>query len=339
MKKIFVAAACAVLFGASVFAETNVSFTNKLSSSVVNVTIPESGDTTCEFAGVKEKVSVEVTSDKVNASVEGAFLYTGSEESQQVAWGGEADWYVEFSPINMLTIFWSDDILTDGSYLPVVDDNVATGNMGSDFGLLVKPVTGLRLTAGMNFTSIFTGSDAHVNLNFAADYNLKDYVIFGASFRDVAGKDDFSCGGYVSVTAVKDLVVNLGGTYNGEAPTIFGDTAAIKGNLLTLGASYSWNALSLGYDFATNFGVDLAYDLYSAAYVSYDIDPVTLTLAGGIATDFESVELLKFPFAFAVSPSVAVKVANHTFSAGVDIVNVNKVSTTLSFPVSWKYAF
>ena len=339
MKKIFVCAAFAVLFGASVFAETNVSFTNKVTSDVVEVTIPNEGDTSAKFAGVKEKVTVEVTSEKVNASVAGAFVYSGSEESQQVAWSGEADWYVEYSPIDLLTVFWSDDIMTDGSYLPVVDDNVVVGNLGSDFGLLVKPVSGLRITGGMDFTSVFAGSDVHVDLNFGADYNIKDYVTVGLGFRDVAGKDDFSFGGFASVTAVKDLVVNIGGAYNSEAPTIFGDTAAIAGNLLTLGASYSFQDLSLGFDFATNFGVDFAYDIATAASVSYTINTVTLGLAGGTAMDFESVDVLKLPFVFAANPSVSVALGNHTLSVGVNVVNVNKVETVLTFPVMWKFAF
>lgn len=68
MKKIF-AIVCAAFVASAAFAidGVKVSYKNKLSSDIVNITTGDDGETS--FAGIKDKSSVDFKSEKVDAGI------------------------------------------------------------------------------------------------------------------------------------------------------------------------------------------------------------------------------------------------------------------------------
>lgn len=151
-----IAVLAALSMASSAFAEVKVKAFNKLSSDIVE--LDHSGDeTTNTFPGFKNKIKAEILTDHLDAMVEGVFKITDftNENDYVVAWDGAvSDWYVEARVLDdLLTLGYHDNINPEGTYLPIYDDNVGTGNIGSDgFTLVLRPVEGLRLGFSVPFT-------------------------------------------------------------------------------------------------------------------------------------------------------------------------------------------
>ncbi|MCR4735477.1 MAG: hypothetical protein K5829_10790 [Treponema sp.] len=336
-KKLF-AVIAAVSLSASVFAtEVEMSFANEVSSDIVNVTMPKDGETTAEFAGIEDNVAVEFKSEKVDAGLDITFNFATNKTTKDgseytfAAFSGYQfnDYYIEFRPVSILTLGFSDVINTDGSYLPVEDDNVGNGNLGSDFVLCFRPVAGLRLAAGMDFISYIGHKDEKGPLlNFGVDYT-SDKFSFGAATRNVIA--DFAFGVFGAFTGVDGLNLTAGFSYND-------DFCDIAGNILSFGASYDiTDSISTGLDLVTNFGNNDAdaKDLYCGAAVTVGInDAIETGLACTFKTDFDADD----SYEVGIAPEFAYALGNNTFKVGADI-GLSASETTLAFPISWEYAF
>lgn len=360
MKKMALVAAALVL-GASVAfaAEGELTFTNKLETNIVDIT---SAGT--EFAGFTEKVEVEYKSDNVDFKVKGKVkdLFAGETSLGTVTsksfidkYGidkGSYDWYVEFRPWQWLTLGWSDDVFTDGSYLPVWDDNVAGGNISTEngFALILRPVTGLRIATGIDFGYwIFTedssdnSKSTYLDLNFGTDYT-NDMFSFGFAARDVlakAGNDwDGTIGVFASFTGLKDATFRLGYAYNDKNGVQ--DDLGGK-NLITFGASYSIAGLGLDLDFAWAGGDEIAtpYDIYVGFLPCYEItDAVSAEVEVLFKADLSAKTNTYTPVdsTISITPAVSYTLGKHTFKAGFGMGFTGNDSE-FTIPVSWKYKF
>lgn len=131
MKKIALALA-AIAFGASAFA-ADVSFYNKIYQEDPFFFHDDYEDENShDWPVLKDEMSVEYQSDHVDASITAVAGFDDFDDQHFGFDGYIDDWYVEFRIIEPLTLGLHDNIYMDGSYLPVYDDNVAGGDIGSD---------------------------------------------------------------------------------------------------------------------------------------------------------------------------------------------------------------
>ncbi len=262
MKKVLAIAAAALL-ALGAFAQ-EVSFENDLFTDTVK--IKNDG---VSFPGIGDEVIVDFTSDRVDFGVDATSAYFLSQSTfSLVDW--DFDWYVEFRPVQMLTLGFHDPVFTTGSYLPVEDDNIATGNFATEngFALIVRPVNGLRIGTGLDFGYDLAGDNKqNPDISFGFDYmvssNDSDLVAFGASVRDVAN-DSRSAGAYVSFVGLEGAEINLGYTWNDAD----GMEDVAGTNLVSLGATYAEGAFSCKFDFVTDFAGS-GYDMYAGLLAGY----------------------------------------------------------------------
>ena len=243
-KRIAVAVAALALGASAAFAE--VSFTNILKSDLVQLTFrEEDADPAVDvfFGGITERIEAEYLSDKLNFGAVGELTldaqpgpqyiynnnFSGSIDTtsffhfMDLKWT-DLDFYLEFSPWNFLTVFLSDDIYTPGSYLPVVGFHMGSGNLGSDFGVLVKPINGLRIGVGLDVISYFGGDPANDHdvwltdelissklpkINIGADYTYKNMWSVGLVGRNILNWGDFT------VNDPCDASIGLFGSFTG----------------------------------------------------------------------------------------------------------------------------
>ena len=337
MKKIF-AIVCAAFVASAAFAidGVKVSYKNKLSSDIVNITTGDDGETS--FAGIKDKSSVDFKSEKVDAGIT-VIVSAGKSGDKFVQSTSVDDWFIEFRPINILTLGISDLIYTNGSYLPIKDDNIANGNLGSDYVMVLRPISGLRIAAGID-NPVILAENSKLDLNFGVDYTA-DIFSLGATFRNVA--NDFGFGAYASFTGLKAFEFTAGYTYNAE------DTFCdVGGNIFNLGVSFGKDALSVAADLVTNFGADendyASLDLYTGLSVGYDItDSFGASATVTYKTEFDENIVNNI---VSVEPDVTFAInKNNEIGAGVNftfeikgVKDSTNTTTSISFPVYWKFS-
>jgi len=312
-KGIAVAVAALTLGASAAFAE--VSFTNILKSDLVQLTFREEGAPSpvdVFFGGITERIEAEYLSDKLNFGADGEltldaqpgpkYIYNGGngihEDSffkfMDLKWT-DLDFYLEFSPWNFLTIFLSDDIYTPGSYLPVVGFHMASGNLGSDLGVLIKPINGLRIGLGLDVISYFGGDPATdedvwlapqkisaylPKVNIGVDYTYKNMWSVGLVGRDILNWGDLnnidnacnaSIGLFGSFTGFEGWALYSGVMFNNnydwywdvndQYPNAniigFIDEYRVEGPLLFDFGLSCWNdKISVDFDLSTNFAMD-----------------------------------------------------------------------------------
>ncbi len=353
MKKIKTLAAFAVLSVVSgfAFAESEFAFTNKLSSDVV-VIETEGDNSDTSFAGFKNQTTFEFTSKKVDAVADLTFWSTKetdiknpldlNDDKDYFAIGTNdsfdfGDSYIEVRPFDFLGFEFHEKVMTAGSYLPVWDDNASSGNIASDFGVLVRPFEGFVFGAGVDFISAFGHDDKKPLINLGLEYANDSFAV-GGVVRNVAGEDDFSFGVFGSLLSVDNLVLNFGFAYNDAVEP---DVGAVSGNLLLLGGTYEKDSFHSAWDFATNFASsdDNEFDFYIAAAAGYNVtDDFSADCELAAALDAESDENKKADARFQVKPFVTYTLGNHEFSAGVNVI-FGEDYLCVNFPVHWKYSF
>lgn len=331
-KNLVLAAALFAFAATSAFAQ-EVSFENKLESGIVNISIAD-GDVSAEFAGLKNTANAEYSSDKLDLGAK-LILEANTEEDDSFAFGSEAfvdDYFIEFRPIDLLGIGFHKGYAVAGSFLPCLEKEIDAANIGSDFGVFVRPIEGLTIGAGLDLISYFGREGEKPLINFGAEYALGDKIAFGAALRNIAS-DERSLGAYASFTGVEGLTLNAGFTYNGEIEDV-----AIAGNFANVAVMFSKNALNISANAVVAFGgeADAENELYVAANENYMInDTLFVNAFEMFTTDFDNDD----SWCVGVSPSVGYMFDEHnTVGAGV-YVNLMKSFTSVSVPVYWKYNF
>ena len=216
MKKIISGFAALAFASALSFAdELNLSFYNKLyEEDAIFQHSDEADETSKDFPGIKERMQAEVTSEKVDAMVKATVTLDDYDEKHFGLQGKVDDWYVEFRPLDIVALGLHTSIHPDGSTLPIYDDNLGAGNIGSDgFTVSAKPVEGLRLAVTAPFDFNGDTSNGAVNYlngkeedgenkNFAVGFGaIYDHELFqiGASLQDALNSDGRQIGAYINM--------------------------------------------------------------------------------------------------------------------------------------------
>ena len=331
-KKLVITAALCAFTAAFSFAQ-EVSFENKLSSEIVNINISDD-DTETSFAGFENETSAEYSSDNLDFGLTLKFNLA-QEEDDSISIGSEDfidDYFIEFRPIDLLGIGFHRGYSVAGSYLPCLDGEIEAANIGSDFGLFVRPIEGLVISGGIDFISYLGKDDTKPLVNFGAEYTVGEMLAFGAAFRNIAS-DDRTIGAYASFTGVEGLTLNAGFTHNGEI-----EDFNIAGNLINAAVMFNKDAIGIYVDavYAVGGDEDDSNELYTAANVSYQItDAFSASLYGCFTNDFDNDD----SWCIGINPNASYMINEHNTVGGGLYVNIMKETKNISFPVFWKYVF
>lgn len=367
-----VAFAAASLLSVSAFAQT-VEFTNELSSDVTAIRkgkVYNDGEdeTTKDFAGLEENVVVTFTSEKVDAELDVTFILDDwNDRNFGFAWD-DVSWFVEYRPVEMVALGFHEDVWLEGSYLPIYDDNISLGNLGSEgFTVAVMPVEGLKIAAtvpfgeddgGINYFSSKDedGETVKFNIGLGAEYAFGELLTFGAVVQNVADSDCRGLGIYAMLKPVaeQDFVIRAGYAWSKAEVTdedsgeksyssgiedlsISEDFGVFGKSLVNFSAEYSLGALSFSAE--TLFNTDdknSEYDMYFAACAEYEFsESFSADVTGKFLVDRSSDGAEPV---VGVNPNVAYTYGSHTFSAGLNYETCDGDSF-VSFPLKWTYSF
>ena len=180
-KLVTIAALCSFTAGIS-FAQ-EVTFENKLSSSVANINISDD-DTETGFAGIKNEANAEYSSEKLDIGVK-LIVDIAKEDDDSLSIGSEGfvdDYFIEYRPVDLIGIGFHRGYSVAGSYLPCLEKEIDASNFGSDLGLFVYPVVGLVVSAGVDFISYLGRDGAKPLVNFGAEYAVGETITFWCCF-------------------------------------------------------------------------------------------------------------------------------------------------------------
>lgn len=370
-----VAFAAAALLSVSAFAQS-VEFTNELSSDVATIRkgkVYNGGEdeTTKDFAGLEENVVATFTSEKVDAELDVTFILDDwNDKNFGFAWD-DVSWFVEYRPVEKIALGFHEDVWLEGSYLPIYDDNVALGNLGSEgFTVAATPIEGLKIAVTVPFgegddgVNYFTRKDeddetVKLNIGFGAEYAFEEMFTVGAAVSNVADSDNRGFGVYAMLKplAEQDFVIRAGYSYSkaeGEITeddevvgkyyenkiddlSISEDFGVFGKSLFNVSVEYSLDALSFSAE--TLFNTDdknSDYDMYFAACVGYELsESLSADVTGKFLFDNSSNGAEPV---IGVNPNVAYTFGSHTFSAGLNYETCDGDSF-ISIPLSWSYAF
>ena len=175
--------------------------------------------------------------------------------------------YVNFRPFDWLNViggnkfFWK--WTTSGAYLGAIDDYLVHGKLADDNGAgVVLNFTSKEKDFGVTVAGAF-GSISRLDLNFGAQFFLKDAFVVGVTAQDVTEKS-FSLGGYFGLNLVKNLLFNVGYTYNNVDATYIQATQ----NLIQASTGYKFEdiGLELYGDFLIGLNNRSSYNAATDAY-------------------------------------------------------------------------
>ena len=319
------------------------------------------GQYSLAYGTESEKAEFEFKSEKVDAGVMVEFTIDdyGADEGYGFKWT-DYNYYIEFRPIHEITLAWHDDIYTTASYLPVWDDNVSTGNFGSDgFTVVTRPYPGLRIAATIPFqfendgpnTINFLNGDSDsgeddFNFGFGFDYTLGNLFSVGFTMIDAVDSDERSYGVFASIMPKnnEDFIISAG--FSGSESSVdveeldFTDELSISATkLYQVACVYNYDALSLAAEIVGSIDKEENfYDLYTGVKAGYAIDDaLSVSLTGKLFFDLgneDGIDEAEPVIGFC--PEVEYVYGAHTFSFGVAF-QVCDGDTFVKFPVSWKY--
>ena len=350
MKKIAIAAFAALAFIGSAFAEITLSFSNKLYEEDP-IWIKEGDESSTDFPALWEKMSVEIESEKVDAAIEGKFAIDDWDEKHFGLQGEVSDWYIEFRPIEILTLAMHDNIYSQGSYLPIYDDNLSGGNIGSDgFTVVVRPnqfdkALRIALTAPFSFggeddtdgINYFNGKkedgeDENFHIGAGFIFAQEKFEI-GATFQNLPCSDDRLIGVSVAFPTLfgvnEGLNVGLGftnakGKDAGFDDLVKEDFGVIGENILNLAVTFEKDAFSCAAEVVFDLddknddnSADI-YDLYAALNFGYAInEQLGVGLTGKVLTDLNSDTSKIYKTAFEIGVNADYQLDEHN-SFGVE---------------------
>ena len=367
-------------------AEINFSFYNKLyedsaiSQHWDNYPGTDDSKTKSDFPGIINRMYFEVFSDRVDAMIKADVKLDDDDDSpleteHYYLSGRIKDWYLEFRPIEPVTLSLHTGIFSDGSYLPVYDNNINAGNIGSDgFTVTVRPIKDLRIALTTPFgmksnnwsntygeANFLNGEEEKFeNKNFDVGLGTiygSELFQVGFSIQDIADNDERQIGAYISLPSlfgVSDaLTVGAGFAHSESFRTVVGDgdtisVGHIEGdvvykNLFSAYGTMDFKKASLSAEIAYNLNDDSTearYDLYTAASLSFGLtEKMTASVTGKLLADlgYKSGEKNENGLfgGFALNYDVN---ARHSVGAEFNIAICDK-DWAIALPLYWKYHF
>ncbi len=233
-----------------------------------------------EFAGISEKVGVSYDSEKLwfelaptfslkdnnqhwekmitYQSIQAAKLenkpiapeetdtsFAMNNDDLSFAWT-DLDWGIRFTPFDIADFVLHHDTWTPGGYMPLIDRHVGGNLTGDGFGIVLKPVDGLRIGLEVPFSCTIDSAPNYLNaeledermriinsvvdellgrksetldyrfaINAGADYRLFDMLTIGAFVTNILNRDVRGYGLYANAD-IAFVNASIGYTYNGE---------------------------------------------------------------------------------------------------------------------------
>jgi len=350
--------AAAFALATSAFAEVELSFENEVSSDLVTITSNDD-DTTKDFAGISNSTTVTLTSERVDAELSVEYTIDDYGEKHFALTMTDVDGYIEFRPVDTLSLCFHDNIFADGSLLPIYDDNLSAGNIGSNgITVVFRPVEGLRIgasaVADMGVFNYFNGKeeddeDEEFAMNGGVLYTA-DIFTAGFAVQDVIDSDDRSFGVYgtLNMESIINQKMTIGGgvsmyeAADGFDDLDFSGEAGVGGETL-INAFLTWDldAFALTAEVLTNTDKEQStYDFYTAASVEFGVtEEVGLAVTGLLMMDNGNAGYDALENILGVEADLSFAMDEHNeFSAGVAAEFCDE-TTFFKFPVSWVYSF
>lgn len=365
MKRILASmVAVAAVWGGVSFADVQVDFYNELYSDDPFLQVRDDnkdGDWESEarFPGIKERMYADIKTAKVDAGVKGTLYFGQDWGANHCHLSGEInDWWVEFRPIDIITLGLHDTIWADGSYFPIWDDNATAGNIGSDgFTFVIRPIKMLRLSA-----TVPSGMDYEVKKNqFGGGHNfhfgtgaILDLDMFQASvnMQCIPCSVGRQFGTFINMPGffgvVKALSIGAGFTHawgyeekwnQNYLKDLIADFGMAYTNLLNTYVTYDARLFRLNAELAWDFDFDdnaKGYDFYTAVAFSFGlVDKLSATATGKLLFDFADNGLGNgYGASFAVDYEINKR---HAVGAKAEVNKVDKY-WDFAIPVYWKYS-
>lgn len=362
MKRILASLAAIAAVCGIAFADVHVNFYNELYSDDPFLRIRDDDgdgdwDSDARFPGIKERMYADIKTAKVDAGIKGTLYFGQDWNADHFHFSGEIDdWWVEFRPIDMITLGLHDTIWADGSYFPIWDENATAGNIGSDgFTFVIRPIKMLRIAA-----TVPSGMDYDVKKNqFGGGYNFHfgtgaifDMDVFQASLnvQGIPCNRGRQIGAFVNMPglfgAVKALSIGAGFTHawgndwgQNYLKELIADAGMAYTNLLNAYVTYDARAFRLKAELAWDFNFDdgdKEYDFYTAVAFSFGlVDKLSATATGKLLFDFADSGLGNgYGASFAVDYEIN---KHHAIGAKAEVNKVDK-HWDFAVPVYWKYS-
>lgn len=338
-KKIVTVVAVTLACVFSAFTNENtpsLTFSNEIGSDIVNVSKDSS-----TFAGAYNEVKAEFSSEKVDAGIDAKIVLATDEDGlpQSLLFSSEDfDWYTVFRPINGFSVGFSADTFATGSYLFVEDDNIASGNLGSDgVTFSFDGIENLTLAVTVPFSeteaNFFSKTDSETdektlfNFGLGAEYNLFDKATIAATLKNPLNSDSLGFGFYASVTPLDGLQIFAGYSSNEEE----GLCDVAGKNLFNASIVYENDLFAVGFDYITTDS-----DFYSGILFGMNAtDNIAAELGVTLNSSYKDNSNIKYVF----KPAVSYTVENlGEFKAEVDIGFNDSGFESVCFPVYWSYS-
>lgn len=370
MKKIAAAVLASLALTGASFAEPSVSFSNKLYEEDYFYASND-GESEKDFPTLKNEASLEFTSDRIDASVTAVVGLDDFNDRHFGIDGYIDDWKIEWRVINPLALGLHDNIYSEGSALPIYDDNLENGNIGSDgFTLVVHPEVldgkfRFGATVPFNFTKDedFFGRDSnwlkgkneddddkYLNFGLGAIY-ADDLFEVGLTVKDVADSDSRLIGGTLSFPnlfgAVDGLTIGGGYTKAEGKDAGFGDLISVLGadfgvecgDLINANVTFENDLLSIAAEALFSLKDDESdYDLYSACNVGFSAAENLLLVVGGkVMADFNGDSKDENKNIYSVLCGAEYEINEH-HSVGIEFDFFTRDETkAFAVPVFWKW--
>ena len=248
--------------------------------------------------------------------------------------------FVGFNPWEFLTIAGGNKFFTkyslSAAYLAASDDQESHGNLLDNDGAgVIFNFAGLKIAGGV-------AAESRLNLNLAASYDIKDVVSLGFTFQDVT-TEAFSFAGYAGLSAVENLILNVGYIYNHEGGYLASAEQAVQ---VSAGYTFKDIGLTLLGDFQTGLSKKSAKDK-DGKYTEYDRAPLYTKVIAGISPldnlDVSLAFTLKDEGIGAVGysfyPYIDYDTGLGTIRTGARFNFGDSDFTGIDIPLSWTYKF
>ena len=253
--------------------------------------------------------------------------------------------FVGFNPWEFLTIAGGNKFFTkyslSAAYLAASDDQESHGNLLDNDGAgVIFNIAGLKIAGGV-------AAESRLNLNLAAAYDIKDVVSLGFTFQDVT-TEAFSFAGYAGLSAVENLILNVGYIYNHEGGYLASAEQAVQ---VSAGYTFKDIGLTLLGDLQLGLTKNGAKDK-DGKYAEYDRVPLYTKVVAGISPLDNLDVSLACTLSNAYDDKVKADVVEYSFYPYIDYdTGLGTIRTGARFnfgdsdfngidiPLSWTYKF
>ena len=347
MKKFLISFAFLSLIAAGVSGQS-ISLTNTFGGNSDNVGTSDflkfDEDSDKKAAVVGDRIQLDLASEHIDSRVR--LNISGDKDFAPAIQG-----YVNFRPFQPVNIiggnkfFWK--WTTAGAYLAAIDDFLVHGKLADDNGAgIIVNIAPEDKDFGFTFAGA-VGARASLDLNTGFQFYIKDTLTLGFTGQDLT-TESASFGGYLALNFVKNLILNLGYTYNNT------DSGYIQGSqhLAQFSTGYSFEdlPLSLYFDFLSGLNSNSNYNAEAGDYVKLDkgvplyaafranykfSDQLNLNASVKINHKLNAEDSLT---SFTIYPYFDYKTSAGTFRSGIRLsLDDDKGYKGFNIPFSWQY--